>query len=109
MSDMQGVSNSEANAGLNEVHRFGSASESMFRRLYRGLNRRQQFEDELRRQRALAGREASRHASACSSAYQQLQGEHHGRRSSEMERLRAVLGSLDEGIIAQDHHAAKSQ
>ena len=100
MNDMQGVSNSEANASLNEVHRFGSASESLFRRLYRGLNRRRQLEEEVRRQRALAGREASRHADL-QRRFSQLQADHE-RRSSEMERLQAVLGSLEEGIIAQD-------
>ncbi len=100
MNDMQSVSNSEANAGLNEVHRFGSASESLFRRLYRGLNRRRQLEEELRQQRALAGREASRHADL-QRRFSQLQAAD-SRRGSEMERLQAVLGSLEEGIIAQD-------
>ena len=100
MNDMQGVSNNEAKAGLNEVHRFGSASESLFRRLYRGLNRRRRLEEELRQQRALAGREASRHADL-QRRFSQLQAAH-GRRGSEMERLQAVLGSLEEGIIAQD-------
>lgn len=100
MNDMQGVSNNEANAGLNAAHRFGSASESLFRRLYRGLNRRRQLEEELRQQRALAGREASRHADL-QRRFSQLQAAH-GRRGSEMERLQAVLGSLEEGIIAQD-------
>ena len=100
MSDTQGISNSEANAGLNEVHRFGSASESLFRRLYRGLNRRRQLEEELRQQSALAGREASRHADL-QERYSQLQAEH-SRRGSEMERLQAMLGSLEEGIIVQD-------
>ena len=100
MNDLQGASNSEANAGLNDVHNFGSASESMFRRLYRGLNRRRQLEEELRRQRAFAGREATRHE-ALQRRYGQLQGDHR-RRGSELERLHAVLGSLEEGIIAQD-------
>lgn len=99
MNDLPGVSNSEANAGLNDVHNFGSASESLFRRLYRGLNRRR-LEDELRQQRAIAGREASRNE-ALQVRYQQLQDDHR-RRSTELERLHAVLGSLEEGIIAQD-------
>ena len=100
MNNMPSVSNSETNAGLNEVHRFGSASESLFRRLYRGLNRRRELEDELRQQRALAGREASRNETL-QQRYLQLQGDHR-RRGSELDRLRAVLGSLEEGIIAQD-------
>ncbi len=100
MSEAPSQSNGEINAGLGEVHRFGSASESLFRRLYRGLNRRQQLEEELRRQRALAGRQAARNQSL-QRRYQQLQGDH-SRRASELERLQAVLGSLDEGIITQD-------
>ena len=100
MSDLHNRSNGEANAGLNEVHRFGSASESLFRRLYRGLNRRRQFEAALRQQRALAERAASRHE-ALQSRHRQLQAAHR-RRGSELERLQAVLGSLEDGIIAQD-------
>ncbi len=99
-SDLPGVSNSEANAGLNDAHRFGSASESLFRRLYRGLSRRRLLEDELRRQRALAGQEAATRADL-QRRFAHLQGEH-GRRGSELERLRAVLASLDEGIVVQD-------
>ncbi len=100
MNDMQGMSNSETNAGLNEVHRFGSASESLFRRLYRGFNWRRQLEEELSRQRVLAGREASRNEDL-QRQYLQLQDDHR-RRGSELERLQAVLASLEEGIIAQD-------
>lgn len=100
MNEAPSQTNGEFNAGLGEVHRFGSASESLFRRLYRGLNRRQQLEEELRRQRALAGRQASQNESL-QRRYQQLQGDH-SRRASELERLQAVLGSLGEGIITQD-------
>lgn len=100
MNDKQGLPNSGANAGLNEVHRFGSASESLFRRLYRSLGRRRELEAELQRQRALAGREALRRE-ALQRRHAQLQDDHR-RRGSELERLHAVLGSLDDGIIAQD-------
>ena len=100
MSEAPSQSNGELNAGLGEVHRFGSASESLFRRLYRGLNRRRQLEEDLRRQRALAGQQAARNQSL-QRRYQQLQSDH-SRRASELERLQAVLGSLDEGIITQD-------
>lgn len=100
MNELPSQTNGELNTGLGEVHRFGSASESLFRRLYRGLNRRQQLEEDLRRQRALAGRQASQHESL-QRRYQQLQRDH-SRRASELERLQAVLGSLDEGIITQD-------
>ena len=100
MNQTSSHSNGELNAGLGEVHRFGSASESLFRRLYRGLNRRQQLEEELRRQRAQAGQQAARNESL-QRRYQQLQTDH-SRRASELERLQAVLGSLEEGIITQD-------
>ena len=100
MNQAPGQTNEELNASLGEVHRFGSASESLFRRLYRGLNRRQRLEDELRRQRILAGRQAAQNESL-QGRYQQLQSDH-SRRASELERLQAVLGSLDEGIIMQD-------
>ncbi|MCE2472561.1 MAG: PAS domain-containing sensor histidine kinase [Anaerolineae bacterium] len=100
MNQRPSQTNGELNAGLGEVHRFGSASESLFRRLYRGLNRRGQLEEELRRQRILAGQQAAQNESL-QRRYQQLQSDH-SRRASEMERLQAVLGSLDEGIITQD-------
>lgn len=100
MNEMPSQANGELNTGLGEVHRFGSASESLFRRLYLGLNRRQQLEEELRRQRAMAGRQAAQQESL-QRRYQQLMRDH-GRRASELERLQAVLGSLDEGIITQD-------
>lgn len=100
MNELPSQTNGELNTGLGEVHRFGSASESLFRRLYRGLNRRQQLEEDLRRQRALVGRQASQNESL-QRRYQQLQRDH-SRRASELERLQAVLGSLDEGIITQD-------
>ena len=100
MNEAPSQSNGDANAGLGEVHRFGSASESLFRRLYRGLNRRRQLEEELRRQRANAGQQAEQNAQL-QRRYQQLQSDH-SRRASQLERLQAVLGSLDEGIIMQD-------
>lgn len=100
MNEASSQSNGEFNAGLGEVHRFGSASESLFRRLYRGLNRRQQLEEEVSRQRVLAGRQAAQNENL-QRRYQQLQSDH-SRRASELERLQAVLGSLDEGIITQD-------
>ncbi len=100
MNQAPSQTNGELNAGLGEIHRFGSVSESLFRRLYRGLNRRQQLEAELRRQRAHAGRQAAQNESL-QRRYQQLQTDH-SRRASELERLQAVLGSLEEGIVTQD-------
>ncbi len=83
--------NGAANAGLGEVHRLGQASESIFRRLYSRLNRRQ---EQLLRESQAAG-------AALQRDYQRLQSEHR-QRSSELQRLQSVLGSLDEGIIVQD-------
>ena len=91
MTEAKQQPKSEANAGLNEAHRFGSASESLFRRLYRSLNRRQQLE----------GASQTAQVQSLRRRHEALQGEHQ-RRGTELERLNAVLQSLDEGIIAQD-------
>ena len=90
----------ETNAGLGEVHRFGRANESLFRRLFARLSRRQQLEYELIRQRA----QLQRHSAVNESLqrnYGRLQSEY-SRGVSELARLYAVLGSLEEGIIVQD-------
>ncbi len=72
---------SEAGAGLGGLHRFGSASESLFRRLY------------LRLSRQRAAQQASLQARLIT-----LQQ----RQSSQLERLHAIFASLEEGIIVQD-------
>ena len=93
-------SQGEVNADLGDVHRFGRASESLFRRLYRGLSRRRQLELELQRQRQAAQRQSAESATL-RRRVQALETE--GRqRGSELERLTQVLSSLEDGIIVQD-------
>ena len=90
----------EVNANLGDVHRFGQASESLFRRLYRGLSRRRQLEFELQRQRQVSQRQTAESASL-RRRVQALETE--GRqRGGELERLTQVLSSLEDGIIVQD-------
>lgn len=100
MNDKPRQSVGEANADLNDVHRFGAASESLFRRLYRGLSRRQQLENELRRQRQVAQRQTAESATL-RRRFERLESEDRQRRS-DLDRLTKVLGSLDEGVIVQD-------
>lgn len=95
---MQSESGGGTNAGLGEVHRFGAAGESLFRRLYRGLSRRQQLDHQLRHQQLLA---QAAQEETLKSDYQQLTSDHR-RRGDELARLQAVFGSLDDGIIVQD-------
>ena len=97
---MPPASNGEINADLGDVHRFGAASESLFRRLYRGLSRRQQLEQELRRQRQIAQRHTAESAALLRQT-ERLTDERQ-RRADELDRLTKVLSSLDEGIIVQD-------
>ena len=90
----------EVNANLGDVHRFGQASESLFRRLYRGLSRRRQLEFELQRQRQVSQRQTAESASL-RRRVQALETE--GRqRGGELERLTQILSSLEDGIIVQD-------
>ena len=93
MSETHPQSNGDISATVGGVHQFGTASESLFRRLYRRLNRQQQFEEEIRRQRS-GIEELQRNVQRLESAQRQ--------RASELERLHGLLGSLDEGIILQD-------
>ena len=95
---MQSEPGSGSNAGLGEVHRFGAAGESLFRRLYRGLSRRQQLEEELQRQQLLA---QAAQRETLQRDYQQLTSAHR-QRGDELTRLHAIFGSLNDGIIVQD-------
>ncbi len=100
MNEAPRQTHGEANAELNDVHRFGAASESLFRRLYRGFSRRQQLEDELRRQRQIAQRHTAESATL-RRRFERLESDDRQRRS-DLDRLTKVLSSLDEGIIVQD-------
>ena len=85
---------------VGQVHKFGSASESLFRRMYRGLYRRRELEAALQRQGQQMQTQAQRHDVLLRLQDQQQRALR--TRASELERLHAVLGSLDEGIIVQD-------
>lgn len=100
MNHLPREANDEVNANLGDVHRFGRASESLFRRLYRGLGRRQQLETELGRQRQIAQRQTAESATL-RRRVQRLENESRQRRT-ELEHLTRVFSSLDEGIIVQD-------
>ena len=100
MNDLPRASNGEINSDLGDVHRFGRASESLFRRLYRGLSRRQPLEDELGKLRQSAQRHTAESA-ALRRRFERLSSEHR-QRGNELDRLTRVLSSLDEGIIVQD-------
>lgn len=100
MNEAPRQASGEANADLNDIHRFGAASESLFRRLYRGLSRRQQLEHELRRQRQIAQRHTAESATL-RRRFERLESDDRQRRS-DLDRLTKVLSSLDDGIIVQD-------
>ncbi len=68
---------------LSRINRFGSATEQMFSRLYRGIGHRARQAEDLN----LSAREMQ----------EQLQ-----QRDAEIERLSGILAGLDEGIIMQD-------
>ncbi len=88
------------NAGLGDVQRFGNAGESLFRRLYRRLNSRRQLELDLLQQSAQL-QERAAHNARLQGQFASLQSAH-AQRGSELERLTAVLGSLEEGIVVQE-------
>ena len=100
MSEMSRRATGDINGDLGDVHRFGAASESLFRRLYRGLSRRRQLERELQSQRQAAQRHIAESA-ALRRRYERLETEQRQRRS-DLDRLTKVLSSLEDGIIAQD-------
>lgn len=74
---------------LGRIHRLGTASEAFFSRLYRGINRRSQIQEELSRTQQLL--EQNRHQQRVLR-----------RRDIEIERLNSILASIDEGVIMQD-------
>lgn len=100
---MQTSSNSashEIGETVGQVHKFGSASESLFRRIYRGLYRRGELESTLRHQSRLLQTQTQRNASLLQLQDQQQRALQN--RASELKRLQAVLGSMDDGIVVQD-------
>jgi signal transduction histidine kinase len=75
---------------LGRVNRLGTATERMFSRLYRGINRKSALQAET--QRAQKVTEQNR----------QLQRALK-KRDTEIERLNSILASIDEGVIMQDN------
>jgi len=100
MSDTPPDSQSEVNGILKQVHKLGSATESIFRRVYSGLNRRQELEREVKRRQLMLDMKMVQ-TENLRAEYDILRRKHR-ERGSEIERLYGVLGSLAEGIIMQD-------
>lgn len=74
---------------LNRVNHLGTATEQLFSRLYNTLNRRARLRAEIERAQALERRNRQLAQAV-------------RRRDAEIERLSAILSSIDEGIIMQD-------
>lgn len=87
-------------SAVGQVHKFGGASESIFRRLYRGLHSRSEYEDQLQQQQDMLLAQAQRNE-ALGRRQQYFQRALYSR-VGELERLHAVLGSVNEGIVLQD-------
>lgn len=90
----------EVNGILKHVHNLGSATESVFRRVYKGLNRRQELEREVKRRQLMLDMKMVQ-TENLRGEYNILKRKHHAK-GTELERLYGVMGSLDEGIIMQD-------
>ncbi len=90
----------EVNGILKHVHNLGSATESVFRRVYKGLNRRQELEREVKRRQLMLDMKMVQ-TENLRGEYNLLKRKHHDK-GTELERLYGVMGSLDEGIIMQD-------
>ncbi len=100
MSKIPSAAPTEVGQTVAQVHKFGAASESVFRRLYRGLHQRGDVKEHLRQQQELLLAQAKRNEEL-DRRQRQLQRALHSR-AGELERLHAVLGSVNDGIILQD-------
>ena len=100
MSETPPESQAEVTGVIKYIHNFGSATESVFRRVYKGLNRRRELEREVKRHQLMLDMKMVQ--------TENLRGDHTRlkrqlqERGSELERLYGILGSIDEGIIMQD-------
>lgn len=90
MSSKPQSSPEEVSGVLSRVNRLGTATETLFSRLYRTLNRRALLREELETRARTAERRA-----------RQLQ-QTARRRETEIARLNGILATIDEGIIMQD-------
>jgi two-component system phosphate regulon sensor histidine kinase PhoR len=79
----------ELQGALTRVNRLGTATESLFSRLYTSINRRSKLQGEIEKQRTLQRRN------------QQL-SQIAQKRDEEIQRLNGILASIDEGVIMQD-------
>lgn len=86
----------EMNGSLKRIHLLGSATSELFSRLYQGLNRRSQLQ-QARTELAQTAQQAQELQADNSRLRRMLQ-----ERQVEVERLNAILASIDEGIIMQD-------
>lgn len=100
MSKIPSATPTEIGHTVAQVHKFGAASESVFRRLYRGLHGRSDVQEHLRHQQELLLEQARRNEEL-HRRQRHLQRALHSR-AGELERLHAVLGSVNDGIILQD-------
>ena len=100
MSEQSSNAQADLSGTVGQVHKFGTASESLFRRISRGLNSRHALEQALQEQEKLLLAQAQRNENLRQQQEQQQTALR--TRVSELERLHAVLGSMDEGIILQD-------
>lgn len=100
MSRIQASVPTEIGHTVGQVHKLGTASESVFRRLYRSLHGRSEVQERLRRQNELLLEQAKRNQ-ALYRQQRYLQRALHAR-ANELERLHAVLGSVNDGIVLQD-------
>ena len=100
MSKIPSATPTEIGHTVAQVHKFGAASESVFRRLYRGLHGRSDVQEHLRHQQELLLEQARRNEEL-HRRQRHLQRALHSR-AGELERLQAVLGSVNDGIILQD-------
>ena len=100
MNETPPETQTEVTGIFKHIHHLGSATESVFSRIYKGLNHRRELERELKRRQLMLDMKMAQ--------TDNLRYEHNelkrnmNERGTELERLYAVLGSIDEGIIMQD-------
>ena len=90
---------SAANA-VSQVHQFGSASESVFRRVYHALKRRDDIANVWQEQQERLQAQAQSNASLQRQRREMRRAL--GARAEEIRQLHELLGSVSDGIILQD-------
>lgn len=100
MNETPPETQTEVTGILKHVHHLGSATESVFSRIYKGLNRRRELERELKRRQLMIDMKMAQ-TDNLRNEYNYLK-RNLSERGTELERLYGVLGSIDEGIIMQD-------